>query len=265
MNCSLWWYFKHIERVNKELVRKNTQLESDKFSLQQRASLEEAYYDNSDSDEHQFPQKSPSSVLLPIIREERSENGQSLSQYRTRHRNTVTSSYRSHPSHPDHSPPAHDDHADDEFEILIAEAFQEENPVVRPHRALQIEGSEFATEENLNLEGSNSDDDRTSHTDHRSHRTVGTDHHRKSLIQKRHQKRANTTENIFYLLHKCVTETRDNIHDTYNSRVKIPDLSYVRRDECTVNDLWKEIDKLKVRCDVFSVFPVFPVFHWNLH
>eukprot|EP01084_Bolivina_argentea_P147990 258842_1 len=59
------------------------------------------------------------------------------------------------------------------------------------------------------------------------------------------QHNKNSPKTAIALLKRVITEMKDNIHDTYHTRAQIPDLCHARRDHCTKNDLWKEIDKLK--------------------
>ncbi len=48
------------------------------------------------------------------------------------------------------------------------------------------------------------------------------------------------------ILQQFVRDIRDNIFETYTSQIQIPKTIYNRNDnDYTMNDLWKEIDKLK--------------------
>ena len=201
VNCSLWWYFKHIERQNVILTRQNKDLEdqvnntiNDELLNKNDKMPSDDYYENNHhhNNNNKKHKNGKSHVALSIVHEDRMNGGQ-------------------------------EDNKENKY-IVEEDEFDE-----------QIEGSDDSEEKNTENQ-------------FRKTKINRRQNNKKENMNLKELKNNNSRDKDKFemnLLRKYVVEIRDNLQETYDSRVKIPDLCHARRDECTVNDLWKEIDKLK--------------------
>eukprot|EP01084_Bolivina_argentea_P194884 334457_1 len=169
-NCSLWWYFKHIERDNKKLLKENRYLENQVSNVESDLNDDKPSNDSKISDEYYTNDKdiTNNNVILPIDTDKHSKSNED-------------------------------------------------------------------SKESKQEPGKNEVNTKLKHNIHK-----------RVLSDEINMKNMNNNINInINILKQFICDIRDNIFDTYTTRIQIPKSIDNRDNEYTINDLWKEIDKLK--------------------